>query len=145
IQPLAQSNALSCGQTCVAMCVNAITGQHLTDRNIDAKYGFALLTALNDECKNSSYTWMDGGDLSDATWPTVARALQQNLPIILGLNGPTFSPSGRGHIITLTALHDQQVSYADPATGTLRTTTIATLQAAPPHPDGKFIFYLQHR
>ena len=140
IEPLAQSNAVACGQTCVAMCVNALTGQHLTDQDINARYGFALLEALNDECKSTRYRWLDGGDLSASSWPQVAQTLQAGLPVILGLNGPLFSPSGRGHIITLTALHDDQVSYADPATGTMRTTTPAILLAAPPHPDGKFVF-----
>ena len=123
------------------MCVNAFTGQHLTDVDINARYGFALLEALNDECKNTGYTWVDGGNLTPQTWPEISQTLLGGLPVILGLNGPNFSPSGRGHIITLTALQGDQVSFADPATGTLRTTTLAALLAAPPHPDGKFIFY----
>lgn len=139
IVPLQQSNAVACGQTCVAMCVNAFTGQHLTDVDINARYGFSLLQALNDECKTSDYTWIDGGNLTVDTWPEISGALQSGLPVILGLNGPEFSPSGRGHIIT--ALQGDQVSFADPATGTTRTTTKASLLAAPPHPDGKFIFY----
>ena len=141
LQPLLQSNALSCGQTSVAMAVNALTGKHLTDLDIQNRYGFSLLQALNQECPG--YRWLDGGNLIPANWLQVERILQQSLPVILGLNGPPFSPSGRGHIITLIALHNDQLTYADPATGTLRTATVEQVLSATPHPDGKFIFYPQ--
>lgn len=140
LQPLRQSNASSCGQTSVAMAINALTGQHLTDMDIQHRYGFALLQALNQECQGSGYRWLDLGDLTRDNWPQVARVLEQSLPVIIGLNGPEFSPSGRGHIITLTAIDQNHINYADPATGTMATTTLESLLSAPPHPDGKFIF-----
>ena len=122
------------------MAINALTGQHLTDIDIQERYGYALLQALNQECTGSGYRWQDLGDLTRDNWPQVARVLQQSLPVIIGLNGPEFSPSGRGHIITLTAFHQDHISYADPATATVATTTLESLLSAPPHPDGKFIF-----
>lgn len=141
IRPLRQLNEVSCGQACVAMCVNAITDQVLTDADIDRLYGFALLQALNAECRERGFEWLDGGNLTSANFRRLAGVLEQKLPVILGLNGPEFSPSGRGHIITLTALKSDQITFADPASGTFRTTTRARILVAPPHPDGKFFFY----
>ena len=141
IRPLRQLNEVSCGQACVAMCVNAITDQNLTDADIDRMYGFALLQALNSECRERGFEWLDGGNLTTANYRRLAGVLQQKLPVILGLNGPEFSPSGRGHIITLTALKNDQITFADPASGTFRTTTRPRILVAPPHPDGKFFFY----
>lgn len=135
VVPLRQSNEFSCGQTSVAMAINALTARHLTDVDVDQRYGFALLAALNAECPD--HRWVDGGDLDSFTWPI----LETHLPVILGVNGPEFSPSGRGHIITLTTITANQVTFADPATGTFRTTTREALLAAPAHPDGKFFFY----
>lgn len=139
IVPLRQSNDVSCGQTCVAMCINALTGKHLTDLDIGERYGFHLLSALDAECPD--HRWVDGGDLDSHTWPIVAG----HLPVILGLNGPLFSPSGRGHIITLTAIEADQVTFADPAIGKFRTVALADIMAAPAHPDGKFFFYAQRK
>ena len=34
-----------------------------------------------------------------------------------------------------------KVTFADPATGTIRTTTKQAMNDAPPHPQGNFIFY----
>ena len=89
--------------------------------------------------------WVDGGNFSATTSPKVVLLLKEHLPVIIGLNGPFFSPSGRGHIITLVAIEHDQITYADPATGTLRTTDPTTILLAPPHPDGKFLFYPQKR
>ena len=61
--------------------------------------------------------------------------------MIMGLNGPEFSPSGRGHIVTLLSIEGDQVRYADPADGTIKTTTKQAIQNAPGHPQGKFFFY----
>ena len=119
VKPLAQNTSVSCGQTSVAMAVNALTGQNLTDYDINNKYGFELLNALNSECGKAGYNWKDGGDL----------------------NGPEFTPSGRGHIVTIVKTEGDTVTIADPATGELRTTTKQAMNTAPQHPDGNFVFY----
>lgn len=140
VRPLAQSNGVSCGQTSVAMCVNSLTGKKLTDQDIHAKYGFGLLSALNGESRGSGYTWSDAGDLSAKSWPTLEKKLnQEKTPVMIGLNGQ-FSPSGRGHIVTLLSIEGEKVTYADPADGKIKTTTKQAIEKAPPHPDGKFLF-----
>ena len=59
----------------------------------------------------------------------------------MALNGPEFSPSGHGHIVTIVKTEGDNVTYADPASGTLKTTTKQAMNMAPQHPDGNFIFY----
>lgn len=142
VKPLAQSNSVSCGQTSVAMSVNALTGKRLTDGDIDRKYGFGLLSALNGESRGSGYSWRDGGNFSAKNWPALEKRLnKERTPVLIGLSGPTFSPSGRGHIVTLLSIDGEKVRYADPADGKVKTTTRRAIEQAPPHPDGKFFFY----
>lgn len=144
VKPLMQGNSVSCGQTSVAMAVNSLTGQHLTDRDIARKHGFNLLGALNAESRGSGYSWKDGGDFNPKQWPLLQRKLnQEKTPVLIGLNGPNFSKSGRGHIVTLLSINGDQVRYADPADGTVKRTSRQAIEAAPAHPDGKFIFYAQ--
>lgn len=141
VQPLAQSNGVSCGQTSVAMCINSLTGKSLTDMDIDQKYGFGLLNALKAESTASGYDWRDNGDLNADSWALIDRKVnQEKLPVIVALNGPEFSPSGRGHIVTIVKTEGDTVTYADPADGTLKTTSKYNMQTAPSHPDGNFIF-----
>lgn len=140
VRLLKQSNGNSCGQTSVAMSVNALTGKNLTDLDIDNKYGFGLLNALNKESKGSGYRWSDAGNLSSKSWPTLEKKLnKEKTPVIIGLNGQ-FSPTGRGHIVTLLSIDGNKVTYADPADGKVKTTTKQAIEKAPPHPDGKFLF-----
>lgn len=142
VQPLAQSNGSSCGQASVAMAVNALTGKQLRDTDIDSRYGFELLGALNAESNGAGYRWKDGGEISASAWELIDHKLnQEKTPVIVALNGPEFSPSGRGHIVTLVKTEGDQVTYADPATGQLRTTTKQAMNHAPSHPDGNFVFY----
>ena len=142
VQPLAQHNGVSCGQTSVAMAVNSLTGKNLTDDDINAKYGFGLLNGLNAESAEAGYTWKDGGDLSASSWDLIDHKVnQEKTPVIVALNGPEFSPSGRGHIVTIVKTEGNTVTFADPATGTLRTTTKENMNNAPSHPDGNFVFY----
>ncbi len=61
----------------------------------------------------------------------------------MALKGPEFSPSGRGHIVTIVKVQGDNVSYADPATGTIKTTTKQAMETAPKHPDGNFIFFAE--
>lgn len=142
IKPLAQNNGISCGQTSVAMCVNALTGKNLIDGDINAKYGFGLLEALNAESKTAGVDWKDGGEVGPGSWALLEQKVNvEGLPAIVGLNGPEFSPSGRGHIVTITKIEGDTVHYADPADGSMKTTTKAAMNNAPSHPDGNFIFY----
>jgi hypothetical protein len=142
VRPMAQSNSVSCGQTSVAMAVNSLTGKSLTDRDISKRYGFGLLSALNGESRGSGYSWRDGGNFNSGKWSLLEQKLnKEKTPVIIGLNGPQFSPSGRGHIVTLMSVNGNQVKYADPADGKIKTTTRQAIERAPSHPDGKFIFY----
>lgn len=142
VKPLAQNTSVSCGQTSVAMAVNALTGQNLTDYDINNKYGFELLNALNSECGKAGYNWKDGGDLNAGSWELIDHKVnQEKTPVIVALNGPEFSPSGRGHIVTIVKTEGDTVTIADPATGELRTTTKQAMNTAPQHPDGNFVFY----
>ena len=61
VKPFAQSNSVSCGQTSVAMCVNALTGRNMDDMDVDANYGFQLLEALKTETNPHGYDWSDAG------------------------------------------------------------------------------------
>lgn len=142
LRPQAQSNSISCGQSSVAMAINSITGQNLTDMDIDKKYGFELLKALNGESQNAGVTWRDGGTITPGSWGLIEQKVnQEQMPVIVALNGPEFSPSGRGHIVTITKIEGDTVYFADPAQGVIRTTTKDKMNTAPSHPDGNFIFY----
>ncbi len=142
VKPLAQNNGISCGQTSVAMCINSLTGKSLTDSDINEKYGFGLLEALNKESASANVTWRDGGVINKNCWALLEQKVNnEGIPAIVGLNGPEFSPSGRGHIVTITKIEGDTVHYADPATGTMKTTTKNAMNNAPSHPDGNFIFY----
>ena len=142
IKPLAQNNGISCGQTSVAMCVNSLTGKSLIDADINSKYGFGLLEALNSESREVGVNWKDGGVINNNCWSLLEQKVNnEGLPAIVALNGPEFSPSGRGHIVTVTKIEGNTVHYADPATGTTKTTTKQAMNNAPSHPDGNFIFY----
>ena len=142
VKPLAQNNGISCGQTSVAMCVNALTGKSLIDSDINSKYGFGLLEALNAESRSANVVWKDGGVINKNCWALLEQKVNnEGIPAVVGLNGPEFSPSGRGHIVTITKIEGNVVHVADPATGTMRTTTKEAMNNAPSHPDGNFIFY----
>jgi hypothetical protein len=142
VKPLSQGNSVSCGQTSVAMAVNSLTGKSLNDRDVNRKYGFSLLGALRSECRKAGYTWKDGGNFKPKDWSLLEKKLnREKTPVIMGLNGPNFSPSGRGHIVTLLSVDGNKVRYADPADGKIKTTTRQAIESAPGHPQGKFFFY----
>lgn len=142
VKPLAQRNGVSCGQASVAMAVNSVTGKSLTDADISKGYGFNLLSALNSESRGSGHRWVDGGNFRKKNWATLEKKLnREKTPVLMGLNGPEFSPSGRGHIVTLLALEGDKVKYADPADGTIKYTSRGAIEQAPGHPQGKFFFY----
>lgn len=140
VRPLAQNNSVSCGQTSVAMAINSIRGTNLQDYDINARYGFSLLGALNAESRGTGVSWRDAGDLSASKWPAIEGALDRGLPVVVALNGSEFSPSGRGHIVLVVGIDGDRVEFADPATGTIRRTSKRNMETAPRHPDGNFIF-----
>lgn len=142
VTPLGQTNNVSCGQTSVAMCLNSLVpGADLTDMDIDQKYGFHLLNALKNESREVGYDWNDAGNITNDSWSFIDKKVnQEGLPVIVALNGPEFSPSGRGHIVTITKTTADTVTYADPADGTIKTTRKENMVNAPSHPDGNFLF-----
>ena len=141
VEPLAQSNGVSEGQTCVAMCLNALTGSEFTDMDIDQRYGFCLLDALKKESRAAGFTWRDAGNLNSDSWRFIDKKVNdEGLPVIVALNGPEFSPSGRGHIVTVVKSTLDTVTFADPADGKLKTTQKQNMVEAPSHPDGNFVF-----
>lgn len=144
VQPLAQSTGDSCGQTSVAMAINALTGQKLNDNDINSKYGYELLNALKTESSSAGYTWKDGGEINPNCWELIDHKVnQEKTPVIVALNGPEFSVSGRGHIVTIIKTDGDKVTFADPATGTVRTTSKQNMNTAPSHPQGNFIFFAE--
>ncbi len=146
VRPLAQNNSVSCGQTSVAMAVNSLTGKNLKDYDIDAQYGFGLMNALNAECSDAGYEWKDAGNINERSWPLIDRQVnEEKRPVIVALNGPEFSPSGRGHIVTIVKTEGDTVTYADPANGQLKTTSKQNMTNAASHPDGNFVFYSEAR
>lgn len=141
VTPLPQTNSVSCGQTSVAMCLNTLTGQNLTDMDIDQNYGFGLLNALKTESQPAGYDWRDAGNISADSWSLIDRKVnEEGLPVMVALNGYEFSKSGRGHIVTIVKTEGDKVTYADPADGTMKTTSKYNMQNAPSHPDGNFVF-----
>jgi len=128
-----QTNEFSCGQASVAIIANALTGKRLTDMDINNKWGYSLFSALNSE---------SGKQFLDFNF-TPEKFMNAICPCIIGLSGPKFSPSGRGHIVAVESISPAMIRVADPATGTMRTDfTLLDFLAAPPHPDGKWIWSL---
>jgi len=139
---LAQNTEDSDGQCAVAMAVNCVTGKKLDDNDINRRYGYELLRALRDECQSAGYTWKDGGEIGPNAWELIEHKIgPEGTPVVLALNGPEFSVNARGHIVLLCAVDGDKVTFADPATGTTRTTTKQNINNAPSHPQGNFIFY----
>jgi predicted double-glycine peptidase len=137
---LRQGNGSSCGQTSVAMAVNTLAGKNWTDSTVNQNFGYDLLGALNSGTAKQGLVWRDR-DFSKKSWPLIEDRLKRGRPVVMGLNGPMFSPSGRGHIITLLGTKGDKIIFADPATGERRTCKKSDIENAPNHPDGKFFFY----
>ncbi|MBX3171368.1 MAG: hypothetical protein KF760_28420 [Candidatus Eremiobacteraeota bacterium] len=143
VVPIAQQTGYSDGQATVAMAINCLTGKNLDENDIDKKYGYELLSALREECASAGLNWQDGGEIGPDKWEMIEhKILNEKLPVVLALNGPEFSVDPRrGHIVLVCGLEGDKVTYADPATGTLRTTTRSNINNALQHPQGNFIFY----
>lgn len=140
VRILAQSNAVSCGQTSCAMAVNTITGQQLTDQSWAARHGMNLLGGLQQECKAKGVTWQDVGRPRPDIWPRVLASLADGLPAVCGVNGPDFSLSGRGHIVCIIGVTSKTVIFADPNGGRLRELERERFEQAQEYPQGNFIF-----
>lgn len=140
LEPKLQHDGDNCGKTAVAMAVNAVTGKNLEDWDLPAE-GCSLLGELNARSAEAGVQWVDK-DLSAANWHLLEQSLQQGCPVVVGLNGE-FSASGYGHIVTIVGVEGETVSYADPATGTIRETTREAILTCPPHTDGKFMMFGQ--
>lgn len=144
VTPLVQHTADSQGQCSVAMAINCLTSKNLDDLDVGARYGYELLRALREECRPAGYTWKDGGEICPEAWGLIEHKIRaEATPIVLALNGPEFSASGRGHIVLVFAADGDKVTFADPATGTIRTSTKQNMNCAPSHPQGNFIFYAE--
>lgn len=142
VVPIAQQTAISDGQASVAMAINCLTGKSLNDKDIDKVYGYELLRALREECAEVGLNWKDGGEIGPNAWELVEHKVEiEKLPVILAVNGPEFSVNGRGHIVLISGVQGDKVTFADPATGTTRTSTRQHINDAPQHPQGNFIFY----
>lgn len=138
VKILAQSNAVSCGQTSCAMAANTITGQQLTDQSWAARHGMNLLGGLRAECPR--HTWEDIGRPRPEIWPTVLASLEARCPAVCGVNGPDFSPSGHGHIVCIIGVTSKTVIFADPNRGRLRELSREDFEKAQEYPQGNFIF-----
>lgn len=137
VHPFVQGDGDNCGKTSAAMAINAITGSNLTD--FDLPEGCSLLSELNRHTQDKGLQWNDV-NLNPDNWQKIEAAVGQGLPVVVGLNGE-FSHTGRGHIVTIVGIEGDKVTYADPATGSLRETTRQRMLDAEQYPQGSFIMY----
>ncbi len=137
-----QSNLLSSGQASAAMAINWMTGQRLTDKDIDQTYGFHILSALKSESLPVGFDWSDAGNFSEQNWLRICDTLKHNLPVLLAFDGE-LSPLKGGHIVLLVSSQGETVRYLDPFDGRLKQTSRTALLNAPSHPDGNFVFLPQ--
>lgn len=138
VVPFAQGDYDNCGRTSVAMAVNAITGSNLTDWDIQE--GGSLLGELNKFTADSGYQWTDA-NLNADNWSFIEQSVKDGAPVVVGLNGPEFSPSGHGHIVTIVGIEGDKVFFADPAIGEIRETTRMNMLNAEQYPQGNFIMF----
>lgn len=156
ITPFAQHRGDSCGQSSVAMVVNAVTGKHIDDDTIDARYGFELKRGLDTELAGSPFRVTDAGNLGGGSLSTPAQAAEflkahvnKGLPVILaGNNG--VSSSGNGHIMVCTGISDDgkgghTLTMADSATGTKIPVPLSVYFSGATHPDGNFVYSVEKR
>lgn len=102
-----QSYKFSNGQARVAVALNRISDRYLTDKDIDAHYGFRLLEALRKESPEN-VTWRDAGDLGEETWLQIQATLQEEkLPVVVAYARKD-EPSG--YIITLLKVEEEIVT-----------------------------------
>jgi peptidoglycan hydrolase-like protein with peptidoglycan-binding domain len=145
IKPIRQQDATSCGLTSVAMMANAAnakagTGARpINDQDLRAENGGGtgyLPNVLNRHLQGTGFHGTDES-WSGNSWNLIEQSLKAGNPVMVSTNGE-FSASGYGHYITLTKMEGDRIQYADPADGQMKWTTRATLDAQPPHSDGRW-------
>ena len=138
VTAIAQNATDTCGiASIVTVC--KYFKKNVTEGAVKENFGYNLLTALQYYLPNIDYA--DCGNFEDLPdpWDLIEKNLDGGYPVIIGLNG-IFSASKQGHIVVIAGVDAEKVYYADPATGTIQTTTKSNIASCPPHPDGKFIF-----
>lgn len=136
----AQHYSDSCGQCCAAMLITDLSSpaKSVDDYWVRARYGFNLLGALNTNTGGNH--WIDAGNFSSSMWDSIYNSIKNGKAVMIGLNGPAFSPSGYGHILLIVAIDGNNVVLADPNGGHWRTESKQTIENCPPHSEGKFVF-----
>jgi peptidoglycan hydrolase-like protein with peptidoglycan-binding domain len=145
--PIAKIRSVGCGIASVAMTIKGLTGKNVTPESIYKQYGFYLRSALTSNgVKLKEHSSLHTGSMNteDKAWKVFSEATAKGNPVIFAANGPTFSPSGRGHIMAATGTSvvngQRMLSFNDPATGTNRTVPFRELWNASRHPDGNFVW-----
>ena len=138
VKPQYQHSGDSCGRTACAMAIVALTGKPFTDESFGAKYGPALLLGLQRECPG--WEWWDQGDVGPDQWDDLEACLRAGGVAVAAGNGPHFSKSGRGHIVTIVNMSGSTITFADPAIGAFRSVTKEQWETAARHPQGNFLF-----
>ncbi|MBS2037120.1 hypothetical protein JST97_19190 [bacterium] len=115
--------------------------QHSTpSRGQATRYGSSFLQALQSECPGVYKDWGQLELHSDLWEKAIGPSLEKGVGVLIGLNGE-FSLHCRGQVVLIVGLLGANlVVYADPASGSFRTTTRWAMEKCPPHPDGKFVF-----
>lgn len=134
----AQHMPKSCGQTCVAMSINYLGARNVDDYWVNQQYGYNLLGALNEN--SGGKKWADVGNFNPNMWDSIYNSIKKGFPVIIGLNGPEFSPSGYGHIVMIVSIDGNNVGIADPNGGVWRMATKQLIETCPDHTEGKFVF-----
>jgi flagellar basal body rod protein FlgC len=135
---------MAAGQVCVANALNWLYQERrYSAEEIDAGYGFGLLNALKGETAALGIDWFDAGNLGPESWQAIERTLSQDLPALVAYRDlATGSEEGAAgdRIALLLEIQGDQVLYADPITGEIRSMSRQTLMQAPDHSDGNFVF-----
>ena len=135
VQPIVQQKDYTCGAAACASAINFFTGGSQDDLDFEQDNGLNLLYGLNKGTSESGVTWRDAGNVGEGNIDETIEKLRKGYPVVIGLNGPKFSPSGRGHIVTLTGADEEgNITYADSADGTIKTTNRQELLEAESHP-----------
>ena len=140
LQPQRQHGPLASGQASVAMALTHLTGQSWSCQQVADVYGGNLLGALEEQTKHLRLSWNDI-DFSPSAWAVIEKQLGRGRPVLMGLNGPLFSPTADGHVVTLLGIQGELVHFADPASGKVRCQPKYEFERAPGHPIGKFVLY----
>lgn len=143
VRAMQQHDRSACGRTAVAVALNYITHSNkFNSRNTSY--------SLEAELENHSGISWDCRSIVPKTpkkpyddwpvnWDLIEESLRAGYPVVIGLNSP-FSPTGRGHILTICGIDGDKVTYADSNGGKIKTTTKQAMQNSRAYPGGKFCF-----